>query len=70
MAEVKPFQVKQLTARLRIMCAACKKPFVFNGPMGFSVDAPSVSPDCTELRAPISWPLRDEEDDDGADPIH
>ena len=51
--------VTSYVADVRIRCEACGANFVFVGPpMGVSFIMPMVSPDRTELRAPIQPPSR------------
>ncbi len=62
--DLKDYGVKQLVVKLRLKCTSCGRPFLFEGPNGFSTNNPTVSPDMTELVAPVHWPLRDEESDE------
>jgi len=61
--EIASVAIKQLVVKLKLACAVCDRPFLFEGPVGFSTLSPSVSPDMIELRAPIHWPLRDEDEE-------
>lgn len=53
---------RRLVLKLKLTCNTCGRPFIFEGDAGFSTTGPTVSPDMTELRAPIYWPLRDEDE--------
>lgn len=60
-------EVRQLLVRVSVACAACGEPFVWKGPVGFSTSAPMVSPDGSELRAPIDYPIEPDEEAGGED---
>ena len=64
--DLKVVAIRQLTVRIKLTCSQCNQPFLFEGQPGFSTERPMTSPDMTELRAPIQWPLRveDEKKDD------
>jgi hypothetical protein len=61
-----PINVRQLTLQIKITCVQCFKPFIFKGPIGFSTTAAMVSPDGSELRAPMDYP--DDETEEQTDP--
>ncbi len=49
-----PGQPRGYQAEIRVCCLGCQSPFVFVGaPAGLSFAGPMVSPDGTELRAPM-----------------
>lgn len=56
--------LRQLFAKLKLTCAQCQQPFVFRGHWGVSTFMASISPDGTELRAPVDIPIEPSSDDE------
>lgn len=63
-ATVTGLNIRQMFLRVRVMCAKCRKPYVFKGPVGLSTNEPRASPDGFELRAPLELPDTKEEPED------